>query len=137
MINIGRTCPADATAKNLMKARAKLQKTLGKLQKLPINSQENKTTKAFNKILDPGARTYKSLKDVKAMMKAALKAARVGSAYTNHGQTVLSEYMHYQDRTVYLLQYQIRVIDLCLARAENNEKVLAEKKKAEKNKKRG
>jgi hypothetical protein len=138
VVKVGKKGIGNASSKELKKARKILQTAHDGLMKVSLTSKESKSIKAILKPLKKAAKIFPALKGMEKTMKANLKGIRKGSAYTRYPEMVLSSLSHYQDQTLYVLRYQLLLIDLCMKRAEHNEDVeakLAAEKKAKKSKK--
>ena len=133
VVKVGKKGIGNASSKDLKKARKVLQKALDEVTKLKFTSNESKSLKLFKAPLKKPAKILPVLKDMEKLLVTSLKGLRKGSSYVAYPEWVLAEFHHFQDKTIYLLRYQILLIDICLKRAEHNEaieaKLEAEKKK--------
>jgi len=125
VVKVGRHGPGEASVKQLQKAREVVAEAFEKLKSFQPTSRESKTMKELSKIVDRAARVVPAIKGGKATLKEGLKAVGRGSAYVGYQDWVVNEFVRFQDRTIYLLWYQLKLLDLCIKHAEHNEKAEA------------
>ena len=87
-----------------------------------------KTEKALEKIVARPGRTLPPLKDMLVLLEEVQKGlSRAGAGYQNYEERQNHQFRLFRDRSIHMLRHNLRVLDLCIARAEFNENV-AEKK---------
>ena len=126
VIKVGRKGVGEASAKDLREELTKLQEVLEELETFEPEDNPSKASKALSKILAPVARNLKVSKDMQAMLEQVLKGIKsYGAGYTGYKEDLIYQYFIFKDRTVYLLQFQIRLLEQCLELAEFNESASA------------
>jgi hypothetical protein len=121
-IKVGKKPVGEAAAKDLRELLEKLKASLAEMEKFEPEENPSKSIKAFNKILEPLERDYKVAKDVEKMLDETLKGVKsYGAGYTSYAENLKGQFLVFKDRTVFLLQHQVRAAEQSLARAEANE----------------
>jgi hypothetical protein len=122
VMKIGRKGPGEASAKDLREALEDLQATLTALEAWQPEANPSRSAKSFGKVFDPVERDLKVTKSMQDMLESVLKGVKsYGAGYANYEDRLIHQFLVFQDRSVYLLQHQIRLVEQCLALAEFNE----------------
>lgn len=122
VVEVGRKGPGEASVKDLREALETLQTTLAAVEAFQPDSNPSRGIKSFAKTLDPVERDLDPAKDMQDMLERVLKGLKsYGAGYASYEDNLIHQFLVFQDRTVYLLQHQIRLVEQCLALAEFNE----------------
>ena len=107
-----------------MATREALAQCLTEMEAFEPKGRAKKSGEAFDKILKKPAKKFPALKGVVEVRQALFDDLnRGGPQYKGYEEAVTHQFLLFKDRTVYLLQYQLRVLDMCIERAEFNEQV--------------
>jgi hypothetical protein len=118
----GKKGVGEASAKELKELLEKLRESLAALEKFEPESNPSKSMKAFSKTVVSLERELKVVKDMQKLLDDVLKGIKShGAAYTMFEEQLTTQFLIFKDRTVYLLQHQIRAAEQSLERAEFNE----------------
>lgn len=121
---VGRKGPGEASAADLRETRALFAETLTALQAYEPDKNPSKSLKEFAKVVAPAAKDLKVIKDMQSLLESSIKGLRsYGAGYVSYEERLMFQFLVFKDRTVYLLQYQLGLFDVCLERADFNEKV--------------
>jgi hypothetical protein len=126
-VRVKRKAPGKATKlKDLREVRSLLKKCLTDLEAFEPNDTIAKNEKALARILSKPSRSLPALKDMQELLETVVKGqVRAGSRFQGFEAAVTHQFLVFKDRSIYLTQYQIAVLDLCIARLEHNEKILS------------
>jgi hypothetical protein len=119
----------DAKAQDLKKALEAVEATLAALAKFESTGDGRKDVKEHEKVTAAGARHLPPLKRAQKHFEEVSKRQAKGAVWTAYGDMVKSQAAAAKQAMEYYLKHQKRVLELCLARAEHNEPLLAQKKK--------
>jgi hypothetical protein len=121
-VRIGKKNPGEATAKELQETLDKLQESMKLLEAYEPDKNPSKAMKDFVKTLEPVKRELKIAKDVQTMLDEVVKGLRsYGAGYQSYEENLMHQFLVFKDRTVFLLQHQIRAVEQSLERAKFNE----------------
>jgi hypothetical protein len=121
-IKIGKATIAEAGAKELREVLERLRACQAALEKFEPEANTSKSLKAFAKTLEPIEKDLKVVKDMQKMLDDALKGVvSFGAAYSGYEEHLSHQILIFKDRTLFLLQHQIRAAEQALERAEANE----------------
>jgi hypothetical protein len=121
-IKVGKKAVGEAGAKDLKEVLVKLHASLDELEKFEPDANPSKAAKALAKILEPLEKDLKAVKDMEKMLEEVLKGIKsYGAGYQAYEEDLKDQYFVFKDRTVFLLQHQIRAAEQSLERAEFNE----------------
>lgn len=120
----------DASVQQLQKALAVVDGTLTAVLAYEIQGNQNrKWVKEFNATIPSAAQSLlPPLKKVPKALEEIMRKLGGGSMYIGHEESEAHLVQLFQGNVKYYLQFEKRLLELSLARAENNAKVLAEKK---------
>lgn len=128
-VRVKRKDPGDAKLKDLQSVQADLQKSLAELEAWEPNDTVSKNLKSLSALLKEPAKSLLPLKDMQKMLEEVLKGlTRSGSMYQGYEAGLEHQFHVFQDRSVFLIKYQLEVLKLCIARLEHNEKILSDGK---------
>lgn len=123
-VRVKRELPTEADLDDLRDTREELAACLEELEPFEPKGRASKTTKALEKLLARPGRTYEPLGDMLDLLEEVQKGlVKAGSGYKNFEERQNHQFLVFRDRSVHLLRHQLRVLDLCIERAEFNEKV--------------
>lgn len=112
----------EASVKDLEAALVTLKGALEGLDKFEPDANPSKSQKAFAKVLEPLEKDLPVIKDMQAMLEELLKGVKsYGAAYSGFEERLKQQFFVFEDRTVFLLQHQIRAAEQSLERARFNE----------------
>ncbi len=127
VLKVGKKGPGYAKAAELKDAKKDLEKAMEAVNAyLPVGKEQSK--KDLYKAVGKYQKLLPALKDMQTLLDETLNGLRKGAGYVGYDEWLLNEFVVFKDRTIYLLKHQMLLVDLCLAHAEHNEKVEAEKK---------
>ncbi len=119
----------EADLKDLREAKDALQETLTLLNDLHATGKWRDDIKAYGKAIKPAERYFPALRKCKPAAEELMKRLSKLDSYTGDKESRARAL----DRVVLynkvVLTMETQTIDLCIARQEHNEKVLAEKEK--------
>jgi len=128
-VRVKRKAPALAKLKDLNSTRELLAQCLTGMQAFQPHERYSKSVKAFEALVKKPAKACVPLKDMVGLYELVQKnLSRVGTGFAGYPGSVAHHTLVFQDRSVYYLQYQLRVLDLCIKRAEFNEAALSKGK---------
>jgi hypothetical protein len=119
----------DAPAAALVKAREAVDAALKAIAAFEPGKNSRKDMKEFEKVLTPAVQAV--LPPLKRSGKALddyMKNLWAGSQYEGHEDREAEALRQWKSNHEYYLKFEKRLLDLCIARAEANEKVLPDKK---------
>lgn len=93
---------------------------------------EDRSTKAvqsFEKVLKPIRKELPAVKDIAKTMKEVLKGLDKARGWVGTTQKIADTQAEFRDRTIWMLDHTMLVLDRCIQRAEANQAVLANEKK--------
>jgi len=123
-IRIKRKLPWEAKLKDMQDLRKLLQETIETMQKFEPQERASKSMKAIEASVKKVQKKLPPLKGMLELLETVQKGlTKAGAAYQGHEERLAYQFLTFNDRSVYFLQYQVRVLDLCIARAEFNESV--------------
>ncbi|MBK8177435.1 MAG: hypothetical protein IPK67_00720 [Planctomycetes bacterium] len=109
-------------SKELKELLVRLREAQGALEKFEPESNPSKSAKLFAKVLEPAEKDLKVLKTMQTMLDDVLKGVKAyGAGYSGFEERLKQQFFLFKDRTVFLLQHQIRAAEQALLRAEFNE----------------
>lgn len=118
----------EAKAKDLVKLRSSLRECLEALQAFEPLERGFKSLDAYEAIMKSYGKKLPPLKASVDQLEIVLKGLRkVAAAYQGYEAKNTFEVLVIKDRTVYLLQYNLRVLDQSVARLEFNATVDGDK----------
>lgn len=127
-VRIKKKNPGLAKQKDLVKMREELQACLTDLEAYEPGDRGNKSLKAFEKLAKDYGKKLPALQDAAELLETVLKGiTKVGAAYEGYEAKNTFQILLIKDRSVYMLQYDLRALDQSIARNEFNESVLADK----------
>lgn len=118
----------EAKAADVKKAIDAIDAVAAELEKFASSGDGRKDGKALVKVTSAGGRYLPVLKRVHKHFEDAAKKQAKGAVWTHYKDSVTSDAASMKQALTYYLAHQKRVLQLCLARAEHNEQVLAGKK---------
>ena len=119
----------EATAAELREAREKLTAFEKELAVFEPLERAAKTSKALEALVAKPSKLVPQLADMLLLLEEVQKGlSRAGANYTNFGERQNFQFLTFRDRSVHLVRHDLRVIELCLERAEFNENVAKTKK---------
>lgn len=120
----------EASLKDLLKAREAIATVLAAMAEFePGGSKTRKDIKAYSKLLTPATRYLPPLKSAQKAFEAVMKKALKGEVWIGHEEREVAVIKRFMQHHGYYLQHQKRLLDLCVERAEFNEKAQAAKGK--------
>ncbi len=123
---------AKASTKKLKAARKKVAAVFEALKSFePDGQKDRKSVKAYQKLLKPALRTMPALKRCQTMAKNLMKWHGKGDVWVGNDEKKYAVFKRFVTFNKYYLEQQVKLLDLCIARAEHNDKVIAEKKNKE------
>lgn len=121
-IKVGKKNLGDAAAKDLTETLAKLKTALTALEKYEPDANPSRSAKNFDKLLEPLERDLKAIKGMQTLREDILKGIKsYGAGLSGFEDRLIHQFLVFRDRTVYLLQHQIRAVEQSLERATSNE----------------
>lgn len=128
-IRVRKKSAAEASLKDLKDLREDLAACAKELEPFEPLERPSKSTKALETMLQKPSKKVPQLKDMLALLEEVQKnLARMGANYTNYNERQVFEYLTFRNRSVHLLRHDLRVLDVCLKRAEFNDNVAKSKK---------
>jgi len=128
-VRVKKKDPGDAKLKDLQQVQTELQETLAELEAWEASDTVSKNLKSLGTLLKDPAKSLPPLKDMQKELEEVLKGiTRAGSMYLGYEANLLHQFQVFQDRSAYLIKYQLEVLKLCIARLEHNEKILSDGK---------
>jgi len=119
----------DAPAAALIKAREAVDAALKEVEAFQPGKDARKDMKTFEKALSPAVQAVlPSLKKSPKALEDYMGHIFAGSGYVGHEETEAHALQEWKNNHEYYLKFEKHLLDLCIARAEANEKVLADKK---------
>ena len=127
-IPVKKKAPVDAKLKDLRAVREELVAVQAQLEAFEPAGRAAKSAKELSKLLSKPSRTLPPLKDMQDLLETVEKGlVKAGSGYANFEERQDHQFRVFRDRSIYLVRHSIRVLDLCIARAEFNENVGSKK----------
>jgi hypothetical protein len=112
----------EASAKDLEELLVRLRASASALDRFEPETNPAKSQKAFAKALEPIEHDLEVVEDVEKMLDAALKGLKsYGAGYTSYEENLKGQFFLFKDRSVFLLQHQIRAAEQSLERARANQ----------------
>lgn len=128
-IRIRKKPAMEASLDDLRETRTELEAIAKELEPFEPLERMSKTQKALETMLAKPSKTVPALKDMQVLLEEVQKGlARAGANYTNFLERQTFEYLTFRNRAVHLLRHDLRVLELCIQRAEFNENVAKTKK---------
>ena len=125
-VRVKRKDPGKAKLKDLLATQAQLKAGLAALEAWEPNDTISKNLKSLAALLAKPAKSATPLKDMQKLLEESLKGiTRAGSMYQDYEADLAHQFMLFKDRSVYLIKYQLKVLELCITRLEHNEKILS------------
>lgn len=119
----------EASLTELRETRAELEAAMQEVEAFEPLERQSKTEKALAALLAKPSKTVPALKDMQALLGEVQDGlSRAGANYTNFVENQRFEYLTFRNRSVHLLRHDVRVLELCIERAEFNENVEKTKK---------
>lgn len=119
----------EASLTELREARAELEATMKELEPFEPLERASKTLKALEALLAKPSKTVPALKDMQVLLEEVQDGlSRAGANYTNFVENQRFEFLKFRNRSIHLLRHDVRVLELCIERAEFNENVAKTKK---------
>ncbi|HIG10299.1 MAG: hypothetical protein ABGY71_08205 [bacterium] len=120
-IPIKRKPVLKAKLKDLLKTREKLIELLPRLEAFEPLGRAAKTSKALTALLKKPCKLLPPLKNMQELLETVQKGlVKAGSGYKNFEESQDHQFRLFRDRSIYLVRHSVRVLDLCIARAEFN-----------------
>lgn len=127
-LRIKRKPPTEATLGELREARAELEGWMKELEAFEPEDRAARSIKTLERILARPGRALPPLKDMLALHDEVQKGlVRAGSGYQNFAERQDFQIMIFRNRSIHLLRHNLRVLELCIERAEFNEGVAKSK----------
>jgi hypothetical protein len=121
-VRIGKKTVGEVGAKDLVELQEKLKACLTALEGYEPDENPSRATKEFVKTIEPLKKDLKATKDMQVLLEEVLKGIKNwGAGYTGNEARLAHQFLVFRDRTVFLLQHQIRATEQALARAQSNE----------------
>ncbi|HLU39145.1 MAG TPA: hypothetical protein VK081_07150 [Planctomycetota bacterium] len=120
---------AEAPSAELKKALAALDAVEAALRDLQSTGDGRKDAKAFAKVGAAGGKYLPVMKKVQKHFETVSRAQSKGATWVQYPEMVQNQMETARHALDYWIKHQRRVLQLCLARAEHNESVLAEQEK--------
>lgn len=121
-IKVGKKGVGECTSKELKDLLEKLRASQDAMEKFDPDPNPSKAMKAFVKALEPVEKDLKVVKDAEKMLDEVLKGVKsYGAGYSKYQEDLIQQFLVFKDRSVFLLQHQIRAAEQSLERAEFNE----------------
>jgi hypothetical protein len=128
-IRIRKKPALEASLAELRETRTELEAAMQELEPFEPLERASKTEKALAAMLTKPSKLVPALKDMQVLLEEVQDGlSRAGAGYTNFLENQRMEYLTFRNRAVHLLRHDIRVLDLCIERAEFNENVAKTKK---------
>ncbi len=123
-VRVKRGSPSEAEHDDILKMQETLGEILTYLEEFEPEGRASKVRKSLEKDLKKPAKAFKPVAGMLELMETVQKGIeKVGAKYTNFQSRLDHQCRVLRDRTIYTLRFQIRVLELCAARAEFNENV--------------
>jgi hypothetical protein len=122
----------DASAADLKKAIEALDAVQSEMRKFASVGDGRKDPKAFESVTAAGGKFLPVLKRVQKHFDSVSKKQTKGEGWVQYKDMVRNQAEWQKYALEYYLQHQKRVLQLCLARAEHNEPIVAELTKKKK-----
>ena len=120
---------AEGKAADLKKAIEALTATLAAVTAFQSTGDGRKDIKEYDKAISAGAKVFPALKRAGKHFEDVTKKQSKGSVWQQYADMVKNQAADAKQALEYFCKHQKRVLELCLARAEHNEPLLAPKKK--------
>jgi hypothetical protein len=120
---------AEGKAADIKKAILALEAVAAELAKFESTGDGRKDIKLHDKVVAPGAQFFPPLKRQQKHFEDASKKQNKGAVWKQYSDMVKNQAKDMKQSLDYYLKHQKRVLELCLARAEHNEPLLAKQKK--------
>jgi hypothetical protein len=121
-VRVKKKAPTEAALKDLAATHAALAEVLAELETFEPVDRPAKSQKALEKLLAKPKKTLPPLGDMLELLEDVLKGlTKAGAGFQNYEERMDHQLRVFRDRSIYLLRYQLRVLDLCIERAEFNE----------------
>ena len=111
-----------ASLRALTAAKANVEKSLQMLKDFTPSTNTNKDLKAYEQALAPVGRELPAMRQAKTMVSTVLKAMSKGDHWTQNATRKASGFQRFSIYHQVYLMHQLQVLDLCIARAEFNQK---------------
>lgn len=112
----------EAKLKDLQSVRETLAETLKAFEAFQPLEKFSKSLKAMDTIVKRPSSVRPELKKMVAQLEEAVKGlTRAGAGLQSYEENLEHQFLIMKDRTVYMLQHDLRVLDQCIARVEANE----------------
>ncbi len=118
----------EADSATLKKAREDVAEVLAAVSAWEPSPKARKDVKDYPKLLQKATGVLPALKLCQKDLDDRMKAIFKGEVWVGHEEREANSLKRTKQCHEYYLKFQLRLLDLCIARAEHNEKVLAEKK---------
>lgn len=124
VIKVKRKPPGEAKLKDLKALRDEMKAALLALQEWEPQGRASKAYDSLEKLMKKPGKKLPALKDMLELLETVQKGlTKSGSGFVSYESNQTHQFHVFKDRSVYLLQHQTKVLDLCVERAEFNEKV--------------
>lgn len=120
-VRVKKKHPGEAKPKDLVKLREDIAKCLEAITAFEPLDRAAKSLDLFEKTAKPFAKKRPELKQATALLERVLKGIRkVDAGYEGFEARNTHQILLMKDRTVYMLQHDLRAIDQSIARNEHN-----------------
>ncbi|NUP95638.1 MAG: hypothetical protein HUU28_05690 [Planctomycetaceae bacterium] len=121
-MKFGKKPVGEAGVKELKAGLEKLKAVMAELEKWEPDPNPSKSAKSLEKLLSPLAKDLKVIEPALAGLEEVIKGIKInGASLSGYEDRLIHQYLLFKDRTVFLLQHQMRAAEQSLARAEANE----------------
>ena len=122
-VSVKRKPPTEAKLKDLREAREALAECEKKLLAMNFEERSSKIEKQLLASVKKASKLLPALRHMQKTLQVTQKGlTKAAAIYEQYDSKVLGVYYKFTDRSIYLIRHQLRVLDLCIARAEFNEK---------------
>jgi hypothetical protein len=123
-VRIKKKQPGEAKLKDLQKLRVDLAKALEAFEELEPLDTGAKSLKLFEETAKPFGKKIPEVKSAAELLDTVLGGLRkVGSGYQGYEAKNTFQFLLIKDRTVFLLQHDLRAVDQAISREEHNASV--------------
>lgn len=127
-VRLKKKLPGKAKGKDLIKIRESLRECLKQVTEFEPAKRASKTIKLYEAEVKTYFKKLPAMKSSAELLTIVIKGVRkVGDAYEGFEAKNTFQILLMKDRTVYMLQRNLRALDQSIARVEHNASVLADK----------
>lgn len=120
-VRIKRKPPGEADLEDLEEMHEVLAGCLAAMEAFEPASRASESEDMIEEVVKKPGRKYEPLKDMLAVLEETLKSlTKVAAAYEGYEAKKTHQFLLMKDRTIYLLQHNVRALDQCIARAKHN-----------------